>query len=165
LGEVLAGPDTLRGPAGADELSFGVAPRNRAPYDRDAALAGLDGDEGLLRQLAVLFVQEAARLLAEMDEALARGDAAALRNAAHTLKGAAYPFVAPATASAAARVEALAGGDPGEVHAAYRTLAREARALRDALAALADSPAGPPAVSSFVEALPTRRLDYRPLLS
>ena len=136
LGEVLAANGRS-----VPDAEGAAALHGRSPYDRAAALAGLDGDEELLQQLAELFVQESARLLAEMESALARGDVLTVRNAAHTLKGAAYPFVAPAAAAAAARVEGIAGENAGEVNAAYRSLVREVDDLRDALAALVGAPA------------------------
>jgi len=57
------------------------------PVDWEAALAGVRGDEELLRDIARAALEESPRLLEDIGRALARRDATALRLSAHTLKG------------------------------------------------------------------------------
>lgn len=84
--------------------------------DLPAVMERLGGDEELLRELAALYVEDEGRLLAAMAEAIERGDADALRRAAHTLKGAVSNFCAP-RAHAAAQALETAGRD-GQLAAA-----------------------------------------------
>jgi CheY-like chemotaxis protein len=95
----------------------------RAPLDWDEAMARLDGNEVLLQELAVLFCEEGARLMTGIQEAIAEGDMAALRRAAHTLKGSADLFVAKPAYDAALRLETMArDGDLREVEDAWSSL-------------------------------------------
>jgi CheY-like chemotaxis protein/HPt (histidine-containing phosphotransfer) domain-containing protein len=112
--------------------------------DRAAALAGVGGSEKLLREIAELFLDDCPRLLGEVQTALAEGDAARLRRAAHSLRGVAAHFGAAAAAAAARRLEALGETDePGVREEACRALEHEIQRLKPALAALALPPAGP----------------------
>ena len=52
-------------------------------------------DSSLLNELFQLFESDAATLLAQLDEAMVNGDAAAIRQFAHALKGG----IAPGTAA------------------------------------------------------------------
>jgi HPt (histidine-containing phosphotransfer) domain-containing protein len=60
-----------------------------------------------VRELADLFRQESATLLAEIRAGLASGDAKRVQRAGHTLKGSAGIFCAPRVIAAAARFEQL----------------------------------------------------------
>ena len=60
--------------------------------DLQLALARVGGDIQLLREIALLFIEECPRALAEIQEAVAGGDAAKLENAAHALKGSVANF-------------------------------------------------------------------------
>ncbi|WP_375058285.1 response regulator [Zobellella sp. DQSA1] len=91
-----------------------------AILDWDDALARLEGNAALLAEMAGLFLQEAPGLMRAMSEALARGDAAELRRAAHTLKGSALVVGGSALAETALALETLARN--GELDAASRTL-------------------------------------------
>jgi len=55
--------------------------------DHGALLEGFDGDRRLLKQIVRLFVADYPRRLAEIKEAINRGDGNALARAAHALKG------------------------------------------------------------------------------
>jgi PAS domain S-box-containing protein len=76
-------------------------------FDRAALLARLGGREDRLRKLARTFLDESARLLAEMDAAITSGDAGRLKRAAHSLKGSVGIFGAPEASAASGRLEFL----------------------------------------------------------
>jgi CheY-like chemotaxis protein/HPt (histidine-containing phosphotransfer) domain-containing protein len=118
-----------------------------ALFDRDKALARAGGDEELLRELLELFIEEGPRWLADIDAAIAAGDARKLQRAAHTVKGAVDNFGAPAAFDAALRLEQMARagelGAAGEASAALRALIeRLASELGVALREGADAPPG-----------------------
>ena len=66
----------------------------------------------LLQELAGLFLDECPQRMAEIREAIARRDAAALEQAAHALKGSVANFGARAAIEAAHRLE-MAGARAG----------------------------------------------------
>jgi two-component system, sensor histidine kinase and response regulator len=77
--------------------------------DRDALLAGVDGNRRLLRKLVRLFLADYPRRLAEIDKAIRRGDAEALRLAAHALKGSVGNFSTKKAFAAAQQLEFMGG--------------------------------------------------------
>jgi len=81
--------------------------KHGAGFDREAALARLEGDEELLRELVGIFLEDCPRLLQGMREALAQGDATALSRLAHKLKGSAGYLEAAEVCAAAQRLESL----------------------------------------------------------
>jgi HPt (histidine-containing phosphotransfer) domain-containing protein len=81
------------------------APENA--LDRQLALARVGGDQQLLREIAVLFIEDCPRAFARIQEAIARGDAAKLENAAHELKGSVANFGAREAVEAAFRLEQM----------------------------------------------------------
>ena len=66
------------------------APEN--VLDLQLALARVGGDKQLLREIAVLFIEECPRAPAEIQAAVVAGDASKLENAAHSLKGSVANF-------------------------------------------------------------------------
>jgi signal transduction histidine kinase/CheY-like chemotaxis protein/HPt (histidine-containing phosphotransfer) domain-containing protein len=76
--------------------------------DREAALAFLQGDAGLLSELAHVFLDDLPCQLQRMQAALKQGDAQMLSRTAHYLKGAAGNFAAPAVSASATRLETAA---------------------------------------------------------
>lgn len=107
-------------------------PMNAGPvYDHAAALAMM-GDESLLAEVAGMYVADAPGYLAELDAALANGEADRLARAAHTLKGLFATFVAPAGQSVAQQLEQEARA--GNL-AACGALATAVRTQTEALAA------------------------------
>ena len=66
------------------------APEN--VLDLELALSRVGGDKQLLREIAILFIEECPRAFAEIQEAVAAGDAVKLENAAHALKGSVSNF-------------------------------------------------------------------------
>jgi CheY-like chemotaxis protein len=103
-----------------------------------AAIAELDpgGKKGLVKRIVTLFVDDSARLLAELGAALEANDADAARRSTHTLKSTAANVGGLALAQAAGAAEqTLKGGELDEARSALPRL----QALRSAtLAALAD---------------------------
>jgi CheY-like chemotaxis protein len=105
-------------------------------FDQAEALARLDGDAELLRELMALFLSDCPRLLAEIRQAVLRRDGEMLQRAAHTLKGAVSSFSAEATCAAALKLETMGrAGDFGQVEAACEALEMEIKRLRPVLAA------------------------------
>jgi CheY-like chemotaxis protein len=88
----------LPGPVGAPQPAPGEV------LDRAVLLEHMAGDPELLAEMVALFLQDCPQLLAALREALARGDARALKRAAHTLKGTVSNFAAPAATAAALRL-------------------------------------------------------------
>ncbi len=76
--------------------------------DLDVARARIPGGDEGLRQLAELLGEECPRLLREIHDGLAAGDAERVRRGAHTLKGSADVFGAATVVDAAKRLELLA---------------------------------------------------------
>ena len=75
--------------------------------DRQLALSRVGGDLDLLREIAVLFLDECPRALREIHQAVAGENAAKLENAAHSLKGSVANFGASAAVAAALRLEQM----------------------------------------------------------
>jgi len=76
-----------------------------AIWDQEAALARVDNDAPFLSDLIGMFLDGSPKLLAELEAAIAAGDAAAIAKAAHTLKGNAGAFSATPTVEQALRIE------------------------------------------------------------
>jgi two-component system, sensor histidine kinase and response regulator len=101
----------LAKPIRADELIELV--EGSVPPERDfgpgsgLAAAGLAGNESLLKELAGLFIADAARLQSEIRDAVARRDGDALARAAHRLRGSAGYFTAQRVLDLTARLEEL----------------------------------------------------------
>ncbi len=75
--------------------------------DRQLALSRVGGDQQLLREIAVLFMEECPRAFAEIQDAVVCRDAAKLENAAHALKGSVANFGARDAVEAAFRLEQM----------------------------------------------------------
>ena len=75
--------------------------------DLELALSRVGGDKQLLREIAVLFIEECPRALAEIQESVAAGDAPKLENAAHALKGSVSNFGARDAVAAAFSLEQM----------------------------------------------------------
>jgi len=105
--------------------------------DREAALARIDGDWELLRELAGIFLEESPGLLLGIRDAISRGDSEALVRAAHKFKGSVGNFAAQLAFDAALTLEEIGReGDMSKAEDAYETLETEAERLRRALVAL-----------------------------
>jgi PAS domain S-box-containing protein len=109
--------------------------------DRAALLAGVDGNRRLLRDLVRLFLADYPQGLAEIKEAIRRGDAAALRIAAHTLKGSVGNFAARKAFAAAQLLEIMGrDGDFDKAGEACKALESELAHVTEELRSLIMSP-------------------------
>jgi CheY-like chemotaxis protein len=101
-------------------------------------LARVGGREDRLRAIIQVFLDESSGLMAELQEAIARGEASGLTRPAHSLKGAVGFFGVPGVVEGAQTLETL--GQAGELTGAaeaYANLEQEMLALKSALAVLA----------------------------
>jgi len=109
--------------------------------DRAALLAGVDGNRRLLRDLVRFFLADYPQRLAEIKEAIRRGDAAALRIAAHTLKGSVGNFAARQAFAAAQLLEIMSrDGDFDKAGEACKALESELAHVTEELRSLIRSP-------------------------
>jgi HPt (histidine-containing phosphotransfer) domain-containing protein len=89
----------------------------------------------LLREIVRLFLAECPNWLAQCRDAVARHDAAGLRQAAHTLKGTLAGLGARAALAEAQRLEAMGrAGDLADAAQVYAALEGALERLRPALA-------------------------------
>ena len=101
---------------------------SQQPVDWDALLALFDGDEAFARELAESFGGTGDKALAAIATALARGDHATIREAAHDIKGASANLRATAATSAAAQLEeAATSGNVAEIPQLAEKLTTEVR--------------------------------------
>lgn len=104
-------------------------------FDQDTALAHVEGDHALLREVVGLFLVESPELLAAMRDSIARGDGQMLQQIAHSMKGAVSSFGAYAACEAVLKLEALGQeGNLGQAEIACAELDREIAHLTRALA-------------------------------
>jgi HPt (histidine-containing phosphotransfer) domain-containing protein len=94
-------------PLAPEAPAAAAEPRDGAIFDRQAAVAMM-GEDSLFNRVAEMFVAEAPGYLAEIDAAMAAGDADQLARVAHTVKGLFATFVAPAGQSIAMQLEKMA---------------------------------------------------------
>jgi CheY-like chemotaxis protein len=105
-------------------------------FDPGAALKRVDGDRELLREIASLFFEDTPRLLAEVRNAIQRGDGKALERSAHTLKGSVGNFGARAAFEAAFSLEQMGrNGDFARATEVFTQLDRQLTLLIPALEA------------------------------
>ncbi|HEX9002624.1 MAG TPA: response regulator [Blastocatellia bacterium] len=106
-------------------------------FDQAAALAQVEGDQELLAELVELFIADCPRLLAEIRQAIAQGQALALAHAAHSLKGAASNFRASGVVVLTQQLEDLARAEKlAEAATVSVSLEAEVGRLNAALVAL-----------------------------
>ena len=92
---------------GGPDAEAGLLAPVDVPFEWDAALENVGGDEAMLRELAEMFFTECPKLMQQIREHIASADGPELRRAAHTLKGSAHVFGASASAEAAHRLEEI----------------------------------------------------------
>jgi CheY-like chemotaxis protein len=115
----------------------GIEDSTPAVMDRTLALARVDGDHGLLADLARLFCEESPKMMAAVRDAVEAKDAERLQRAAHSLKGAVATLAAQKAFEAALRLERLGrAGDMAPTEQAYRLLELQVERLRTALESL-----------------------------
>jgi len=100
------------------------------PYDPALALARLDGDEELLREVVELVHEEWLGKSEEIASALGRADVAALATAAHFLKGAVSQLFPDGAAAGLAQIETTArAGDLAAAAAVWQADAPKVESL------------------------------------
>jgi len=100
IAELINSPSSAKVPVSKAEQTDGV-------IDHAALVAGVDGNRRLLREIVRLFLADCPQRLAEIKDAIRRGDAVALGRAAHTLKGSVGNFAAKNAFAAAQRLETM----------------------------------------------------------
>jgi CheY-like chemotaxis protein/HPt (histidine-containing phosphotransfer) domain-containing protein len=107
---------------------------NAKAFDREAALAMIDGDTELFGELVGLFTTESAELLNQIHESITRRDAKLLERSAHSLKGSAAAFCAETARAVAQRLEGMgARGEFGGADVVAAELREEVTRLTQAL--------------------------------
>ena len=105
-------------------------------FDREAALAMIDGDTELFSELVGLFTVESVDLLNQVQSAMTQRDAKLLERAAHSLKGSAAAFCGESARAVAQTLEHIgARGDFDQAGPVADELQREVTRLTAALAA------------------------------
>jgi len=117
---------TRRGDTGASPTGFG--------FDRESALELTGGDGELLKELAVLFLEEYPKLIANLRTAVMERDPKKLDSSSHALKGAVSNFGARAAVEAALWLESK--GRAGDTHGIDDGLAALERILEPLLVEL-----------------------------
>jgi PAS domain S-box-containing protein len=84
-------------------------PSTTGSIDLKAIMDRTEGDMELAREVIQVFIDASDRLITEMDDCFAEGDAAALRDTAHSIKGSAGNFGAGRVSQAASELEIAAG--------------------------------------------------------
>jgi signal transduction histidine kinase/CheY-like chemotaxis protein/HPt (histidine-containing phosphotransfer) domain-containing protein len=129
-------PDDPAPMSASPPQSSGAA--QQVPFDLSVALDRVGGDEVLLKELIGIFLDECPKWLAEIRAAVAAGDAAKLRRAAHTIKGAVDNCGASTAFDAALRLERIGSEERlGEAEEALSILVSELGRLEPALARFA----------------------------
>jgi HPt (histidine-containing phosphotransfer) domain-containing protein len=117
-------------PESESAIGAGTVPDPPPPIDRLALLTSLGGDEEALEEVTQIFLEDGARQIRAMDEALAAGDVTTLRRLAHSLKGASGTAGAVALQQASWELEQAAA--TGELEAAGASV----QSVRDLFAAV-----------------------------
>jgi two-component system, sensor histidine kinase and response regulator len=105
--------------------------------NKAALLARVGGKEDRMGRIINVFLNESSKLLEEMREAIASGDASQLKRPAHSLKGAVGIFDIPAASEAAQKLESLGStGNLTGAEEAFFELETAINRLRPALAEL-----------------------------
>jgi PAS domain S-box-containing protein len=102
-------------------------------FDREQTLAGVDGDMELLREVAGLFLVEYPKTMAEIRDAIDKGDPHGLNRAAHALKGSVGNFGARNAFDLALGLEMMGKNeDLSHGREAFALLAEEMERLKQA---------------------------------
>lgn len=106
-------------------------------FDRNVALCRVGGDADLLKEIAILFLDDYPKSLSELHEAVKTGDAKRVERTAHGLKGAVSNFGARPAVDAALQLETMGRAQKlVEVEQVLHTLELALAALRPELESL-----------------------------
>ena len=109
-------------------------------FDLAAATVRVGGKVQHLKKIAAVFLDESAKLLAEMRQAIADGEAQKLKRAAHSFKGAVGLFGAAGAMQAAQQLEKIGcSGDLTGAEDVYAKMEHEMKRLQPALTGLIKS--------------------------
>lgn len=134
--EVLNMIDAMSNSSAGSLPAGGPADQLRS-LDRALALSRVGGDLELLQEIARLFLDDTPRMMKEIRDAMAAGDARAVERAAHSLKGCVANFGANSAFEAALAMERKGrGGDLSGIHELYAQLERLIGQLEPELEAL-----------------------------
>ena len=126
-------------------VSVGARSGGRAPTEGSendaidwlAAIAHLEGDVELLKEIAGMFLDQCPDLVARARDAVAKADPVEIERAAHTIKGSVGNFAAKAAFEAARRLERIGrDGTLDEAEEAQAALEAELERLKPALVTL-----------------------------
>jgi HPt (histidine-containing phosphotransfer) domain-containing protein len=104
-------------------------------YDREKALAQIDGDAALFAEIAAVLAAEGESYCAALETALASGDTAGLRREAHTVKSVLASFACEGGRELAWRLEEQAAS--GSLDGAPERVAELVAVVRQLMAELA----------------------------
>lgn len=108
-----------------------------ALFDKSVALSRVGGDAELLKEIAVLFLDDYPKSLSELREAIQSGDAKRVERTAHGLKGSVSNFGALPAVDAALQLENMGRTEKlVEVEQVLRSLELALAALRPELESL-----------------------------
>jgi HPt (histidine-containing phosphotransfer) domain-containing protein len=108
--------------------------------DEATLLAGIDGNRRILSEIVRLFLADYPQRLAEIKQAIGRGDGVAVARAAHTLKGSVGNFAAEKAVVAAQSVEDVGkSGNFTTAEQAFLTLESELKLVGARLRKLSKS--------------------------
>jgi CheY-like chemotaxis protein/HPt (histidine-containing phosphotransfer) domain-containing protein len=140
-------PSTRKSPLQTKETGRSPGFSAAAPFDYGAALARCAGNAVLVRQIVEMFIERTPQELDELEESVARSDAAAVSANAHRLKGGAATLSAePLSVAAAALEEAGRSGSLAKAPEQFERVRQEfERFLVQAEASLAANKEEPPA--------------------
>ena len=103
-----------------------LATDDQSVMDINSVMERVGGDKELLAELAELFIEDSQKLLAQIKEAIVRGDARVLERVAHTLKGSVGNFSAKTAREAALKLEEMGrNSELADVDQAYTRLDKE----------------------------------------
>ena len=103
-------------------------------FELTEALAALGGDQAFLKILALMFLEDAPVLIADIGVAIELQDGHQLERSAHKLKGSASPFLASDVTDASQNLESI--GESGQLAAAKQEYLRLEKAVAPLLTAL-----------------------------
>ncbi len=114
-----------------------VAEAVEPAFNEAQALARFGGDRVFLCSLALIFMEEAQSMIADIRAAVELQDGRRLERAAHKLKGSAYPLCATAVTESAQALESIgASGNLADATADFLRFETEILRLLRALSAL-----------------------------
>jgi two-component system, sensor histidine kinase and response regulator len=98
---------TLSGLTSAGTPALPALPAELTSWNKAEALGRIDGDEELLQEMCQIFLENSPKLLQQLRQAVAAGDADGVARAAHSLKGESGYLSASRTAQAARQLEEM----------------------------------------------------------